>query len=63
FRWANAVIDGDQIVVSEGKVPNPQSVRYGWAENPYWANLINREGLPASPFRTDDWEGITDGSR
>ena len=63
FRWANAVIDGDRIVVSERKVASPQSVRYAWADNPYWANLINREGLPASPFRTDDWEGITDGSR
>lgn len=63
FRWANAVVDGDRIVVSEGKVKTPLAVRYAWADNPYWANLINREGLPASPFRTDDWEGITQSSR
>ncbi len=59
FRWAKAVVDGDRIVVSEAKVTTPLAVRYAWADNPYWANLINREGLPASPFRTDDWESVT----
>ncbi len=62
FRWAKAVIEGDRVVVSEQKVPEPLAVRYGWADNPAWANLINREGLPASPFRTDDWESVTQGS-
>lgn len=62
FRWANAEVVGDTIVVSEGKVLDPQSVRYAWADNPYWANLVNEEGLPASPFRTDDWEGVTQSS-
>jgi len=63
FRWAKAEIMGDQIVVSEAKVPEPQAVRYAWDEDPYWANLINAEGLPATPFRTDNWPGITDTSR
>ncbi|MEM6334636.1 MAG: sialate O-acetylesterase [Planctomycetota bacterium] len=63
FRWAKAVVEGDRIVVTEAKVPHPQAVRYGWADNPYWANLVNDAGLPASPFRTDDWEGITQPSR
>lgn len=63
FRWAVAEIEGRRIVVSEKKVPNPQAVRYAWDDDPWWANLINRQGLPASPFRTDDWPGITSGSR
>ncbi|MBB6428388.1 sialate O-acetylesterase [Algisphaera agarilytica] len=63
FRWAKAVVEGDRLVVSEAKVKTPLAVRYAWADNPYWANLINAEGLPASPFRTDDWEGITQDSR
>ena len=63
FRWAKAEISGDRIIVSESKVTEPLAVRYAWDENPYWANLTNAEGLPASPFRTDDWPGITDESR
>jgi len=63
FRWASAVIQGDRIVVSEKKVKKPLAVRYAWADDPHWANLVNREGLPASPFRTDDWEGVTQGSK
>lgn len=59
FRWAKAVVEGDHIVVTEAKVSRPEAVRYGWADNPYWANLVNQSGLPASPFRTDDWEGVT----
>jgi sialate O-acetylesterase len=53
FVWANAIIDGDSVVVSGEDVPNPMYVRYAWADNPENANLYNREGLPASPFRTD----------
>ncbi len=53
FVWANARIEGNTIVVSSDDVPNPQFVRYAWADNPANANLINKEGLPASPFRTD----------
>jgi len=54
FVWADAQIDGNTIVVSSPDVANPVAVRYGWANNPD-CNLYNKEGLPASPFRTDDW--------
>jgi len=57
FVWANAVIDGDTVVVSSPDVPTPVAVRYGWAENPP-CNLYNGAGLPASPFRTDDWPAL-----
>ena len=58
FIEAKAVIDGDTIVVSSNKVKNPAAVRYAWS-NAATPNLFNKEGLPASPFRTDDWPGIT----
>jgi sialate O-acetylesterase len=58
FVWADAKIDGDSIVVSSDKVSDPVAVRYAWADNPV-CNLYNKEGLPASPFRTDDWPGVT----
>ena len=58
FVWANAKIDGNTIVVSSPKVKAPVAVRYGWSSNPE-VNLINSAGLPASPFRTDDWPGMT----
>ncbi|HEY3417272.1 MAG TPA: sialate O-acetylesterase, partial [Armatimonadota bacterium] len=51
FIWADAVIDGDTVVVSSADVPIPAAVRYAWADNPI-CNLYNAEGLPASPFRT-----------
>lgn len=54
FVWANARIEGDTVVVWSDAVPAPASVRYAWATNPR-ANLVNSEGLPAFPFRTDDW--------
>ncbi len=60
FRWADARIDGDAVVVWSAEVPRPVAVRYGWADNPA-ANLYNAAGLPASPFRTDDWPGVTAG--
>jgi sialate O-acetylesterase len=55
-KWveAEAQLEGDTVVVSSPLVPSPAAVRYGWAQSPR-ANLYNREGLPASPFRTDDW--------
>jgi len=56
FVWANAQIDGNRIVVWSDKVDKPVAVRYAWANNPDNANLTNTEGLPASPFRTDNWE-------
>jgi sialate O-acetylesterase len=58
FVWAEAKIDGDSVVVSSDEVSAPAAVRYAWADNPV-CNLYNEEGLPASPFRTDDWPGIT----
>jgi sialate O-acetylesterase len=58
FVWADARIDGDTVIVSSPTVSKPAAVRYGWADNPI-ANLYNKAGLPASPFRTDDWPGIT----
>ena len=59
FHWAKAHIEGDKVWVYCDEVSNPVAVRYAWADNPDDANLYNREGLPASPFRTDDWPGIT----
>jgi sialate O-acetylesterase len=53
--WADAVISGNEIIVSSPKVARPVAVRYAFTTNPLGANLYNREGLPASPFRTDDW--------
>lgn len=61
FVWAEARIDGESVVVSSAAVPEPVAVRYAWASNPE-ATLVNKAGLPASPFRTDEWAGITDGS-
>jgi sialate O-acetylesterase len=48
------VIDGSEILVSSPAVAAPAAVRYGWSASPR-CNLYNREGLPAAPFRTDDW--------
>ena len=58
FYWANAQIVGGEVFVSSDKVKEPVAVRYGWAINPE-CNLYNKNGLPASPFRTDDWQGKT----
>ncbi|MDP0496360.1 MAG: sialate O-acetylesterase [Verrucomicrobiota bacterium JB024] len=60
FVWAQAKIDGDTVIVSSPEVSDPQAVRYGWSSNPD-VNLVNSAGLPASPFRTDDWRAITEG--
>jgi len=54
YHAAQATIDGDEVVVSSAQVAYPVAVRYGWADNPV-CNLSNGAGLPASPFRTDDW--------
>ena len=56
--WADARIDGDSVEVWADTVPAPVAVRYGWADNPT-LNLCNGAGLPASPFRTDDFPTIT----
>jgi sialate O-acetylesterase len=54
FVWADARIEGNKVIVSSKDVAKPKSVRYAWADNPVWS-LENGAGLPASPFRTDDW--------
>lgn len=58
FYWATAEIIGNDVIVSCPSVLNPIAVRYAWSENPV-CNLFNSEGLPASPFRTDDWKEVT----
>lgn len=58
FVWAEARIEGETVVVSSPSVPRPVAVRYAWADNPI-GNLHNKAGLPASPFRTDDWPVVT----
>ena len=58
FVWAEAKIDGNTVVVWSDEVPQPVMVRYAWADNPV-CNLYSKAGLPVSPFRTDDWPGIT----
>jgi len=55
FVAAKAVIDGNSVVVSSDQVPAPAAVRYDWADSPP-CDFYNKEGLPASPFRTDTWE-------
>ena len=59
FVWARAEIQGDTVVVWSPDAPRPVAVRYAWAQNPDGANLYNKEGLPAAPFRTDAWPGVT----
>jgi sialate O-acetylesterase len=54
FVRAEARVDGDTLIVSSPQVGSPAAVRYAWANNPE-CNLVNKAGLPASPFRTDDW--------
>ena len=59
FHWAKAKLVGNKVEVWSPMVPNPIAVRMGWADNPDDLNLYNKEGLPANPFRSDDWQGIT----
>jgi sialate O-acetylesterase len=54
FRWGKTAIVGNKVVVWNDDIPEPKYVRYAWADNPRFANLYNQEGLPASPFRTDE---------
>lgn len=54
FVWAKAIIEGDKVVVWNNSISNPAYVRYAWADNPEGANLYNKEGLPASPFTTEE---------
>jgi sialate O-acetylesterase len=59
FVWANARIEGNTVFVWSDAVAHPVAVRYAWADNPE-CNLINKAGLPASPFRTDNWPVTTE---
>ncbi len=56
FVWADAAIEGDTVIVSSKAVQQPAAVRYAWSSNAPWANLFNKDGLPAQALRTDDWE-------
>jgi sialate O-acetylesterase len=62
YHHATAHIEGNSVIVSSPKVDSPVAVRYAWQDSPD-CNLLNREGLPASPFRTDDWPGATYSNR
>ncbi|MBM3964218.1 MAG: sialate O-acetylesterase [Planctomycetes bacterium] len=55
WKWADATIDGATVVCSHPDIQDPVAVRYAFTMNPDGANLYNRDGLPASPFRTDEW--------
>jgi sialate O-acetylesterase len=62
FVWADARVEGDTVVVWSKRVTQPVAVRYDWADSPD-GNLYNSAGLPAAPFRTDDWPGLTINSK
>jgi sialate O-acetylesterase len=62
WKWADAKIDGDQVLVWSSQVPQPVAVRYAWSDNPI-VNLHNAAGLPAVPFRTDNFPGISSAVR
>ncbi|MEX2568297.1 MAG: sialate O-acetylesterase [Cyclobacteriaceae bacterium] len=59
FHWVKAQQDGNDVLLEAGHIDQPVAVRYGWADNPDDLNLYNQEGLPANPFRTDEWQGVT----
>lgn len=62
WKAASARIDGDQVVISSPDNGSPVAVRYAWQDNPD-CNLCNGAGLPASPFRTDDWPAVPAGPK
>ncbi|MDQ6477279.1 sialate O-acetylesterase [Dyadobacter sp. LHD-138] len=61
FHLAKGEIQGDKVILSCDQVAHPVAVRYGWADDNAEANLFNAANLPAVPFRTDTWKGITEG--
>lgn len=63
FHPADARIEGARVIVSSAAVAKPIAVRYAWRDDPQGANLRNAADLPASPFRSDAWPGVTDGKR
>lgn len=56
FHWAGAELRGDVVEISSPQVPRPVSVRYAWQDDPSRANVKGANGLPAEPFRTDQWD-------
>jgi sialate O-acetylesterase len=63
-KWRRAqaeIVDKDWVAVRSDAVKEPVAVRYAWADNPV-CNLDNTAGLPVTPFRTDDWPGVTMGA-
>jgi sialate O-acetylesterase len=62
FHYAKAIIQGNEVVVYADSVAHPVAVRFAWADDASEANLYNKEGFPAVPFRTDTWKGITEGA-
>ncbi len=60
FVWAKGYQDGNDLIIYHEDIENPVAVRYNWSNNPD-GNIYNEEGLPAVPFRTDDFDGITKG--
>jgi sialate O-acetylesterase len=63
FYYAKAEITGDKVIAWNETVKNPVAVRYAWSDAPVDANLYNSAGFPVSPFRTDDWQGVTVGNK
>ena len=63
FHYARAYIDGDKVVIYHEGTTSPIAVRFGWADDTGDNNLFNQEGFPAGPFRTDNWNGITEASK
>jgi len=63
FYYAKAWTEGNEVVVSCEAVPDPVAVRFAWADNPEDANLFNKEGFPAVPFRSDTWKGVTEAGK
>ena len=63
FHFAKAMVEGNKIIVWQEGIANPVAVRYGWADDAGEANLFNKDGFPASPFRTDNWKGITEAGK
>jgi sialate O-acetylesterase len=59
YCYAKAYIKGDKVIVYSDDVPTPIAVRFGWYDDLSDNNLFNKEGLPAVPFRTDNWERVT----
>jgi sialate O-acetylesterase len=62
FVWAQGYLENGKVVVFNETVKNPVAVRYAWGNNPADANLYNQDGFPATPFRTDNWQGVSQGA-